>query len=305
MKKVTFFIMTVAVIGLFASCGKGHTKVDLKNNSDSVSYAMGAMTSMQMGLNKEVLQQQAGVDSANFADFERGMREAIKVSGDKAKKAYFLGQMVGMQLGEQYDGTTKQFAVIKDLKLSKDVFLKGVMAAFSGTPAIEMDKANLLLNGLQEKMLKANKEANEKFMEENKKKSDVKTTESGLQYKIIKAGNGPKPKADDMVKIHYEGKNINGDIFDSTYERNQPATFPVDRNIEGFKEALTMMPVGSTWEIYIPAALGYGDNGAGRDILPGSALIFKVELLSIEKKPEPVAPATPNKPAEPAKAQKK
>lgn len=293
MKKTMFVIMTAAVVTLMASCGKGNNaKVDLKNNSDSVSYAMGAMSSMQMGLNKEVLQMQAGIDSAHFGQFEKGLQEGLKVSEDKAKKAYFLGQMIGMQMGEQYDGTVKQFAMMKDLKLSKTTFLKGVLSALSGTPAIDMDKANKLLTDVQEKMLAENKKANQKFLEENKKKSGVVTTESGLQYKIVKAGNGPKPTEDDIVKVNYEGKNINGDVFDSTYDREQPAVMPLNRNIAGFKEALTMMPVGSTWELYIPAELAYGDNGAGRDILPGSTLIFKVELLSIEKKPEPAAPST-------------
>ena len=121
----------------------------------------------------------------------------------------------------------------------------------------------------------ANKDA------ENKKKEGVVALPSGLQYKILTAGNGPKPKASDTVKCHYEGRLINGTVFDSSIRRNEPAEFPVSGVIAGWVEALQLMPVGSKWQLYIPSELAYGTHGAGQSIGPNQTLIFDVELLAI------------------------
>jgi FKBP-type peptidyl-prolyl cis-trans isomerase FklB len=128
---------------------------------------------------------------------------------------------------------------------------------------------------------KGNKEKGLKFLEENKKKENVVTLPSGLQYKILKEGDGPLPKATDTVECHYQGKLIDGTEFDSSYQRGKPATFPVGGVIQGWVEALQKMKVGSKWELYIPSELAYGDRGAGAVIKPGAALIFEVELLGI------------------------
>ena len=127
-----------------------------------------------------------------------------------------------------------------------------------------------------------NKEAGEKFMAENKKKAGVVCLPSGVQYKVIKEGNGPLPKDTSMVNVQYEGKTIDGKVFDSSYQRKQPAKFRANQVIKGWTEALTHMPVGSVWEVYIPQNLAYADQESG-PIKPFSALIFKIELLSIEK----------------------
>ncbi len=127
---------------------------------------------------------------------------------------------------------------------------------------------------------KDNLDAGQKFLEENAKKEGVKTTESGLQYKIIKEGNGKTPTATDKVKVNYEGRLIDGTVFDSSYERKEPAVFGVTQVIRGWSEALQMMKEGCKWEIYIPYELAYGDRSAG-DIKPFSTLIFKVELLKV------------------------
>ena len=116
---------------------------------------------------------------------------------------------------------------------------------------------------------------------ENKKKEGVVALPSGLQYKILTAGNGPKPKASDTVKCHYEGRLINGTVFDSSIRRNEPAEFPVSGVIAGWVEALQLMPVGSKWQLYIPSELAYGTHGAGQSIGPNQTLIFDVELLAI------------------------
>ena len=121
------------------------------------------------------------------------------------------------------------------------------------------------------------------YLEENKKQTGVVTLPDGLQYRIIKAGNGPKPKSSDVVTVHYAGRLIDGTEFDSSYKRNEPAQFPVNGVIQGWVEALQLMPVGSTWELVIPASLAYGDQGAPPVIGPNQTLIFKVELLDIKK----------------------
>ncbi|SEJ45995.1 FKBP-type peptidyl-prolyl cis-trans isomerase FklB [Dyadobacter koreensis] len=123
----------------------------------------------------------------------------------------------------------------------------------------------------------------EKFLEENKKKSGVTTTESGLQYSVIKMGDGPKPTATDKVKTHYHGTLTNGTVFDSSVDRGEPVEFPVNGVIKGWTEALQLMPVGSKWKLYIPYSLAYGERAAGPQIPAYSALVFEVELLEIVK----------------------
>jgi FKBP-type peptidyl-prolyl cis-trans isomerase FklB len=150
----------------------------------------------------------------------------------------------------------------------------------------------------QQKQAEANKAAGEKnrkegeaFLAENKAKEGVVALPSGLQYKILKAGDGPKPTAADTVSCNYRGTLLDGKEFDSSYKRGQPASFPVSGVIKGWTEALQLMPVGSKWQLFIPADLAYGDRQAGPDITPGSTLIFEVELLSIQAKNTP--PPTP------------
>jgi FKBP-type peptidyl-prolyl cis-trans isomerase FklB len=124
-------------------------------------------------------------------------------------------------------------------------------------------------------------EEGNKFLEENAKREGVQTTASGLQYEILEEGSGPKPEGGSRVTVHYEGRLINGNVFDSSYKRNEPATFGVRQVISGWTEALQLMPQGSKWRLFIPSELGYGARGAGGSIPPNAALIFDVELLSI------------------------
>ncbi len=140
----------------------------------------------------------------------------------------------------------------------------------------------------RDKKATENKVKGKAFLEENKKKKGVVTLESGLQYTIIKEGTGKKPKATDRVKVHYKGTTIHGEEFDSSFKRNKPAIFPVNRVVGGWTEALQLMPVGSKWELCIPAELGYGARGQGNKIDPNATLLFEIELISIE-------PPTPRK----------
>jgi FKBP-type peptidyl-prolyl cis-trans isomerase len=140
---------------------------------------------------------------------------------------------------------------------------------------------------MQEKMQAAgetNKKEGAEFLAANKAKEGVVTLPSGLQYKILTAGTGPKPTASDSVVCNYRGTLIDGKEFDSSYKRGQPATFPVSGVIKGWTEALQLMPVGSKWQLVVPSDLAYGERGQGQDIAPNATLIFEVELLSIQSK---------------------
>ena len=124
-------------------------------------------------------------------------------------------------------------------------------------------------------------EAGKKFLEENAKKEGIKSTPSGLQYEVLREGTGPKPGASSTVEVHYEGRLINGKVFDSSYQRNETISFPLNRVIPGWTEGLQLMPTGAKYRLYIPSELGYGARGAGADIPPNAALVFDVELISI------------------------
>ena len=170
--------------------------------------------------------------------------------------------------------------------INTEAFVDAIQTVYAGKmPEIQPDEANKILqdyfNKLQNERGKAAKEAGEKFLNENKNKEGVVTLKSGLQYKVISNGNGATPKSTDTVKCHYEGRLINGQVFDSSIRRGEPAEFPVNGVIAGWVEALQLMPVGSKWQLYIPSDLAYGPHGAGQAIGPNETLIFDIELLDI------------------------
>ncbi len=171
--------------------------------------------------------------------------------------------------------------------LAYNVFAIALEDTFKGKEKISSEEARAevqkSIQEIQEKKAKELSEAGELFLAENGKKPGIITTESGLQYEVLTAGNGEKPIASDKVKVHYEGKLIDGKVFDSSIKRGEPIIFAVSQVISGWTEALQLMPVGSKWRVYIPQNLAYGQRGAGGSIPPYAALIFDVELLSIEK----------------------
>jgi FKBP-type peptidyl-prolyl cis-trans isomerase len=206
---------------------------------------------------------------------------ALKTQKDKA--SYALGMKIGSDLRKQGVNASVDPAVAA----------RGFKDALAGTKSqLTDDEVRAALTQLQsqvreKQMAKAHEEggaahkAGEEFLAANKDKEGVVTLPSGLQYKILTAGSGPKPTASDTVSCNYKGTLLNGKEFDSSYKRGHPETFPVGGVIKGWTEALLLMPVGSKWQLFIPADLAYGDRGAGGDIGPGETLIFEVELLSI------------------------
>lgn len=173
--------------------------------------------------------------------------------------------------------------------INEKVFLAAMYAAIDKDSTILFDakEQGEIINGyirsMKEKAGQENIAKGQKFLEENKSKEGVEVTPSGLQYRIINEGEGAKPLATDKVSVHYKGTTIDGKEFDSSYKRNEPTTFPANRVIPGWTEALQLMPVGSKWELFIPANLAYGPRGAGQNIGPNETLIFEVELLEIVK----------------------
>ncbi len=209
----------------------------------------------------------------------------MKLETEDQRFSYALGMDFGSYLkglGEKFD-----LAVIQ--QGMTDAYTPGAKTLMTAEEAAQ-EQQNFGKRQQEKFMaiLKANKEAAQKFLEANKGKDGVKTTESGLQYKVVKEGGGPKPKNDDVVKVHYRGTLLDGAEFDSSHKRNEPARFRVDQVIPGWTEALQLMSVGSAYELYIPPDLAYGDRGAAPVIQPGSLLKFEVELLEIVKdEPKP------------------
>ena len=273
MKKVSFFAAVIAVAGL-ASCTAQAPKANLKSDIDTLSYMMGIASSE--GLEAYVTQRM-GLDTTYYADFIDGVISGMNSSDPEKDRARLIGMLIGQQIsGPMFEQNNQNtFGDDSTKTLSKENFLAGFLAKIqkkSGLPSTA--EASAYATKMQ---FAENKAAGEKFL------AGVKTTASGLQYKIIKEGNGEIPTDSSTVKVNYRGTLIDGTEFDSSYKRNEPASFPANRVIKGWTEALTMMPVGSKWEVYIPYDLAYGENQSGQLIKPFSALVFEIELLEIEK----------------------
>ncbi len=188
---------------------------------------------------------------------------------------------LGLSIGNNF-----QNSGIKNLQV--DDFVKGLKDVLDeAAPAIGYDEAKQVINDyfmqLQKEKLEINKKAGEEFLSINKHRDGVVTLPSGLQYQVLKKGDGPRPTPTDKVKCHYHGTLIDGTVFDSSVQRGEPAVFGVSQVIPGWVEALQQMPVGSKWRLFIPSDLAYGEHGAGEAIEPNSALVFDVELLDIVK----------------------
>lgn len=255
---------------------------------DTFSYLLGMANSNGL---KAYLSQRMGIDTAYVEDFLKGFQQKELTEADKREKARLAGMEIREQVETQvWSNANRQIDDSVDV-LNHEQFIKGFQnGIFPVDTTFSMDSAQSLAQKQMayyhkvkmEKKYGANRVAGEQFLKLNAKQDSVQTTASGLQYKVITMGTGEKPQKTDRVKVDYEGRLIDGTVFDSSYKRGKPATFPVGQVIAGWTEALCMMPVGSKWEVYVPQELGYGDREQQK-IPPFSCLVFTIELHEIVK----------------------
>ena len=255
---------------------------------DTFSYLLGMANSNGL---KAYLSQRMGVDTAYVEDFLKGFQQKELTEADKREKARLAGMEIREQVETQvWSNANRQIDDSVDV-LNHEQFIKGFQNGILPVDTtFSMDSAQSLVQKQMayyhkvkmEKKYGANRVAGEQFLKLNAKQDSVQTTASGLQYKVITMGTGEKPQKTDRVKVDYEGRLIDGTVFDSSYKRGKPATFPVGQVIAGWTEALCMMPVGSKWEVYVPQELGYGDREQQK-IPPFSCLVFTIELHEIVK----------------------
>ena len=255
---------------------------------DTFSYLYG--TANSNGL-MGYLAQRMGVDTAYVTDFLKGFQQKELTEADKREKARLAGVEIREQVETQVWANANRQIDDSVEVLNHEQFLKGFQnGIFTTDTRYSMDSAQAVVQKQMayyhkvkmEKKYGANRLAGEEFLRLNAKKDSVKTTPSGLQYKVITMGTGEKPQSTDRVKVDYEGRLIDGTVFDSSYKRGKAATFPVNQVIPGWTEVLCLMPVGSKWEVYIPQELGYKDHEQQK-IPPFSCLVFTVELHEIVK----------------------
>lgn len=288
--KKTILFAAVVFAALVSSCTCSTPKADIKTDVDSLSYSMGM--AQTQGL-REYLINRVGIDSTQICDFVKGLNEAVNAGDDKKKAAYFTGIQIGQQISQQMvKGMNYElFGNDSTKTISLKNFMAGFVSGVTGEGAdMTMEEAQEMAQRLME-TIKAkgleeaygdNKAAGEAYIDSIAKVEGIQKLENGVYYKVLVAGKGNVPVATDQVKVNYEGTLIDGTVFDSSYERKEPTTFRCNQVIPGWTNALTHMPVGSTWMVYIPQDQAYGSREAGK-IKPFSALTFKIELLSIEK----------------------
>ena len=271
---------------------KVEAPVALTTSSDSLSYAAGINATRGL---VPYIQQSFQVDPAYMADFIRGYKEAVGKGLTPELNAYAVGMQIAHMVSQRIiPGTREELKSVQD-SIDSKLFHKGFEAALAKDTTFFTTNA---AETYQKEMLSG---AGEKFLAENAKKPGVKVLPSGLQYKVITEGHGEVPKASDEVEVIYEGRLIDGTVFDSTAKHGQKTDkFGAGKLIKGWTEALTTMPVGSKWEIYVPQELGYGARQAGM-IPPYSTLVFTLELVDIVKPEVKEEPAKEEEKVEPAK----
>ena len=288
MKKFSI-LAAIAVAAILGSCTNGTPKANLKDDVDTLAYAIGL--AQTQGL-KDYLTMRLEVDTTYMDEFVKGLNEAVNANGNKKKAAYYAGLQIGQQVSQQ---------MIKSLNYeiygddsTRTISLKNFMAGFvSGTTGkgqlMTIDEASntaqTMMASVKARVMEEKygdwKKQCEDYMAEIAKKEGVKELGDGVYYEVLTEGTGAIPADTNRVSVHYEGKLLNDTIFDSSYQRGEPAKFRCNQVIPGWTKALTNMPVGSTWMVYIPQEQAYGDRDTGK-ISPFSCLIFKIELLGIE-----------------------
>lgn len=290
MKKFTLAACVAIAAAAFTSCGNGTPSANLKNDVDTLSYAVGMAQSDGL---KEYLVERMGVDTAYIDEFVKGFNEGATAGDDKKKAAYLAGIQIGQQVSQQmYKGLNYEvFGNDSTQTISLKNLIAGFIAGTTGkkqlmTLPIARETAEKKIQQIKaaamEKQYGDYKKENEKFLADNAKKEGVVTLPSGVQYKVITEGKGAVPADTSRVKVNYEGKNIAGEVFDSSYKRGEPVEMRANQVIKGWTEVLTKMPAGSKWEVYIPQELAYGERAQGETIKPFSTLIFTIELLEVK-----------------------
>lgn len=299
MKGLKFAVLSLALLACFDGSAKVRKNKKAKTaetakvdtcSVDTFSYAMGMANTQGL---KQYLASRMNVDTVYMADFIKGFNAILSEEERKKQEAYSAGLQIRQQVETQIiPGLDRQIAGNDSVKtLNRTLFLEGFGKMLAGEPTdmtlakaeeVAQKQMKYYNDTNMERKYGENRRAGEAFLKANAKKDSVQTLPSGVQYKVLVQGKGELPTATSRVKVNYEGRLVDGTVFDSSYERKKPATFGCNQVIKGWTEALTHMPVGSKWEIYIPQELGYGSREAGK-IKPFSALIFTVELLEIEK----------------------
>ena len=283
--------ITAQAAGKKTSKKKGKAVEQVKVDTvsvDTFSYAYGKANTQGLKL---YLSQRMGIDTTYMDDFMKGFEQMALTETDKKEKARLAGIEIRAQLENQIlPAANRQIDDSVQVLVKQrfvDGFKNGIMQAnmyitMDSTQKLVRKQMDYYHNVKMEKKYGANRLAGEEFLKLNAKKDSVQTTPSGLQYKVITMGTGEKPQPTQKVKVNYEGRLIDGTVFDSSFKHGKPVTVPCNQVIKGWTEALCMMPVGSKWELYVPQQLAYGDREQGK-IPPFSTRGFTVELLSIEK----------------------
>jgi FKBP-type peptidyl-prolyl cis-trans isomerase FklB len=275
---------------ILTSCNQSAPNASLKTDIDTLSYAIGM--SQTQGL-KDYLVMRMGVDTTYIDEFLKGFYESAQGSKDPKKSAYYAGLQIGQQVSQQMLKSINDdlFGSDSTKTISLDNFMAGFVAGTTGKGGLmTVDSASTVAQTKMqqvkarhmEEVYGDNKKQCEEFMANIAKKEGIKALDNGVYYEVLTEGKGEIPSDTSRVKVHYEGRLINDTIFDSSYKRNQPTTFRANMVIPGWTNALTHMPVGSKWKVYIPQDQAYADREMGQ-IKPFSCLIFTIDLLEIEK----------------------
>ena len=281
--------LAIAVASFVASCGNsGSNKPNLKNDVDTLSYAIGL--AQTQGLKQYLVQMD--VDTTYMDAFIKGLREGANAGDDKKKAAYYMGIQIGQQISNRMVKGINHELFGEDS--TKTISMKNFLAGFiqgvkekKGLMTVEQASqvAQMKMMAIKSKHMEEEygplKKKGEAWMAANAKKAGVKTLPSGVQYKVIKEGNGAMPKDTSLVTVNYEGRLIDGTVFDSSYKRGESATFPLNGVIAGWTEGVQLMSEGAKYRFFIPYQLAYGERGAGAAIPPFAALVFDVELIKV------------------------
>ena len=291
MKKIS--VIAAAFMALvMGSCSNGTPKAELKSDVDSLCYAIGMANSQGL---KDYLVMRMGVDTTYLNEFIKGLNEGANAGDNKKMQAYFAGVQIGQQLSVQMVPGLNQelFGADSSLYVGQNNFVAGFVAGtIEDTVVMTMEDANLYaeknMRQIKARQMEAqygeNKKAGEAFMAEIAKKEGVKQLEeSGVYYEVITEGKGQIPADTSFVKVKYEGTLIDGSVFDGNLDAEKPMTFRCNQVIPGWTLALTHMPAGSKWKVYIPQEMAYGEREAGAVIKPYSTLVFIIDLVSVGK----------------------